>query len=195
MSQLQQSPDDMIGNLIAKSMHQHWKMFLAEGIVLTLLGFAAVAVPVIAGLTATLFLGWLFMIAGIMGLVATLGSRSAPGWKWALLSAVAAIVAGSLLLWDPLRSLVTLTYVLIGFFIIDGIFMIFFALDHRRQMTGKWEWMLINGVIDLILAAIIISGFPGTLVWALGLLVGIDMVFGGGTLIAIAMAARKEALR
>jgi len=71
--------------------------------------------------------------------------------------------------------------------------MIFFALDHRRQMTGKWEWMLINGVIDLILAGIIISGFPGTLVWALGLLVGIDMVFGGSALIAIAMTARKEA--
>jgi len=193
MSQLEQIPNDMLTNLVSKSLHRHWKTFLIEGIVLTLLGFAAVAIPVVAGLTATLFLGWLFILAGVIGLIATIDSRSAPGWKWALLSATVAIVAGTLLLWDPLSSLVTLTYVLIGFFIIDGAFMIFFALDHRRQMTGKWEWMLINGVIDLILAGIIISGFPGTLVWALGLLVGIDMVFGGSALMAIAMTARKEA--
>lgn len=184
----------MISRMVTKAMRRHWKFFMAEGIVLTLLGFAAITVPALAGLTATLFLGWLFVIAGVMGLISTIGARGAPGWKWALLSSLAAIVAGAFLLWNPLRSLVTLTYVLIGFFIIDGVFMIFLALDHRRELTGKWEWMLINGVIDLFLAAIIIAGFPGTLVWALGLLVGIDMVFGGATLIAMAMAARKEAM-
>jgi len=51
----------------------------------------------------------------------------------------------------------------------------------------------VNGVVDLILAAIVISGLPGTLLWALGLLVGIDMVFGGGALIAMALEARKVA--
>jgi uncharacterized membrane protein HdeD (DUF308 family) len=66
-------------------------------------------------------------------------------------------------------------------------------LAHRRELSGKWEWILVKGVIDLILAGIIISGLTGTLVWALGLLVGIDMVFGGASLIAIASEARKEA--
>jgi uncharacterized membrane protein HdeD (DUF308 family) len=51
--------------------------------------------------------------------------------------------------------------------------------------------MLINGIIDLVLAAVIISGLPGSVVWALGLLVGIDLVFGGASLIAMAMAARR----
>jgi uncharacterized membrane protein HdeD (DUF308 family) len=53
--------------------------------------------------------------------------------------------------------------------------------------------MMVNGIIDLILAGIIIFGFPGTLVWAFGLLVGIDMIFGGASLIAMALEARKAA--
>jgi len=55
--------------------------------------------------------------------------------------------------------------------------------------------LMVNGVIDLFLAGIILSGVPGTLVWALGLIVGIDMVFGGASLIAIAIQARKAPMR
>jgi uncharacterized membrane protein HdeD (DUF308 family) len=75
--------------------------------------------------------------------------------------------------------------------VLDGIFMIVLALEHRREMAGKWEWLLINGIVDLVLAAIVISGLPGTLVWVLGLLVGIDMIFGGIALAALALEARK----
>jgi uncharacterized membrane protein HdeD (DUF308 family) len=84
--------------------------------------------------------------------------------------------------------------VLAAFFIIDGVLVIVLAIVHRRELTGKWEWMMLNGVIDLILAGTIIFGFPGTLVWAFGLLVGIDMIFGGASLIAMALEARKVKL-
>jgi uncharacterized membrane protein HdeD (DUF308 family) len=176
---------------MTQTMHDHSGLFLAEGIVLCVLGLAAIIVPPIAGLVATVFLGWLFLIAGIVGLVATLRARQAPGFGWSLLSALVAVIAGATLLWSPLQGLVTLTYVLIAFFIVDGILIIVLAIAHRRELTGKWEWMMVNGVIDLLLAAIVISGLPGTLAWALGLLVGIDMVFGGASLIAMALEARK----
>ena len=104
---------------------------------------------------------------------------------------VAGSFAGGILLWNPLQGLATLTYVLIVFFIIDGILIIILALQHRRDLSGRWEWMMIGGVMDLVLAAIIISGLPGTLAWALGLLVGIDLVWGGASLIAMALAARN----
>jgi uncharacterized membrane protein HdeD (DUF308 family) len=172
-------------------MHDHWRLFLAEGIILSLLGLAAIIVPAIAGLVATIFLGWLFIIAGIVGLLFTLRARGAPGFGWSLLSALVAMIAGAVLLWNPLQGLVTLTYVLVAFFIIDGILMVILAMTHRRELSGRWEWMIVNGVIDLILAAIVIAGFPGTLVWAFGLLVGIDMVFGGTALAAMALDARK----
>jgi uncharacterized membrane protein HdeD (DUF308 family) len=95
------------------------------------------------------------------------------------------------LLWNPLQGLVTLTFVLTAFFVVDGILIIALAIAHRRELSGKWEWMMLNGVVDLVLAAIIISGLPGTITWALGLLVGIDMMFGGASLIAMALEARK----
>jgi uncharacterized membrane protein HdeD (DUF308 family) len=175
----------------ANLMRDHWRPFLVEGIILLILGFLAMIVPPVAGLAATVLLGWLFLIAGIVGLVSTFRARSAPGFAWSLLSAVVAILAGAVLLWNPLQGLFTLTYVLVAFFIFDGIFMIIFALEHRREMSGRWGWMMFNGVMDLLLAAIVISGFPGSFVWALGLLVGIDMMFGGASLIAMALAARQ----
>ena len=190
MSPALPSTDPKVSAALTKSIHDHWGVFLAEGIVLCLLGFAAIAIPRIAGLAATVVLGWLFLIAGTVGLVATLRARQAPGFGWALLSALVAMVAGGILLWNPLRGLITLTFVLIAYFIIDGILIIALAIAHRREFSGKWEWMMLNGIVDLILAGIIISGLPGTLFWALGLLVGIDMVFGGASLIAMALEAR-----
>jgi uncharacterized membrane protein HdeD (DUF308 family) len=200
VSPSQSSANSSVSAALTKSMHDYWGLYLGEGIVLILLGLAAIIFPFIAGIVATVFLGWLFLIAGIVGLVSTFRGRQAPGFGWSLLSALVALMAGTVLLWNPLQSLVTLpsglvilTYVLIAYFIVDGILMIILAIAHRRELSGKWEWILVNGVIDLILAGIIISGLPGTLVWALGLLVGIDMVFGGASLIAIALEARKEA--
>jgi uncharacterized membrane protein HdeD (DUF308 family) len=181
-----------IASAFTKSVHDHWKAFLAEGIILVILGFGAIIVPPLAGLAATVFLGWLFLMAGVVGLVATFRERGAPGFWWSLLSAVAALAAGLLLLWNPLHGLATLTYVLIAFFIADGALLIIMAIEHRRELSGRWEWMLFNGVLDIVLALIIISGLPHSLLWALGLLVGIDLVFGGASLIGMALDARRN---
>jgi len=179
---------------LKRSIHDHWGLFLTEGIILSVLGFAAMLIPLLAGIVTTIFLGWLFLIAGAVGLVATLRARQAPGFVWSLLSALVALLVGGVLVWNPLRGLVTLTYVMIAFFVVDGIFIICYALAHRRELSGRWEWMMANGVVDLILAGVVIAGLPGTLIWALGLLLGIDLLFGGASLIVMALTARKEAL-
>ncbi len=67
-----------------------------------------------------------------------------------------------------------------------------FAIDHRRELSGQWGWMLMSGIVDLVLSAMLLAGLPSTAVWALGLLVGINMMFGGTALIAMALHARKE---
>jgi len=97
-----------------------------------------------------------------------------------------------LLLW-PITGTLSLTLVLIAFFVVEGIVSIMYAIEHRNQLTGRWGWMLVSGIIDLILAGIIFAGLPGTALWALGLLVGINMLFGGAALIAMALAARHPA--
>ena len=180
-----------LGAAFRKSVHDHWKAFLIEGIILAILGLLAIALPPIAGLATALVLGWLFLIGGVVGLVATFNQRNAPGFWWSLFSAAIAVLAGGILLANPLQGVTTLTYVLIAFFVIDGILIIVMALEHRRELSGRWEWMMLGGVMDLVLAAIIISGLPGTLAWALGLLVGIDLLFGGMALIAMALSARN----
>ena len=77
-----------------RSMRDYWRLYLAEGIAVSVLGLAAIIVPSIAGLFATVVLGWLLFIAGVVGLVATLRARKAPGFQWALLSAFVALIAG-----------------------------------------------------------------------------------------------------
>jgi uncharacterized membrane protein HdeD (DUF308 family) len=192
MSQIDPSGIAKLSAALRKAIHDHWKTFLAEGIVLVLLGLAAIVVPPLAGLAATIFLGWTLILAGISGLLFTLSARQAPGFGWALLSALVAMAAGGMLLWNPVQGLVTLTYVLIAYFIADGVVHIVYAVAHRRELSGRWEWMMASGVLDLGLAAIVLSGMPGSLAWALGLLLGIDLLFGGTSLIAMALKARSE---
>jgi len=182
-----------IGAAVANAFRNHSTSFLAEGIVLVLLGMLAIFVPLFATITVTVILGWIFLASGIMGLITTFGARQAPGFWWSLVSALIAIAVGLILLAQPTAGAVSLTLVLIVFFVVEGAATIMYALEHRRELSGRWEWMLVSGIIDLVLAGIIFAGLPGTAEWALGLLVGINMVFGGMALVAIALHARLPA--
>jgi uncharacterized membrane protein HdeD (DUF308 family) len=188
-------PSDQQGieNAVSGAIRAHWKLFLSEGIVLVLLGLAAILVPQIATLAFTLVIGWLFLISGVVGLITTFYMRNAPGFWWSLLSAVVGIAAGLVLLRWPISGSVSLTFVLIAFFVVEGIVTIMYAIDHRNQLSGRWGWMLASGIVDLILAGIIFAGLPETATWALGLLVGINLVFGGTAMIGMAMAAKNPA--
>jgi uncharacterized membrane protein HdeD (DUF308 family) len=184
LNQLQQA--------LSQAVREHWKLFLVEGIVLVILGVLAIAVPQLASIAATIMIGWLFLISGVAGLITTFGARHAPGFWWSLLSAVLGIAAGVVLLGWPLSGVITLTLLLIVFFIIEGVLSIMYALEHKRELTGQWGWMLVSGIIDLVLAAMIWAGLPSTAAWALGLLVGINMLFGGASMISMAMHARSS---
>jgi uncharacterized membrane protein HdeD (DUF308 family) len=185
-----QSGIDRLQRAAEASLREHWLLFLIEGIVLLVLGALAIIVPPIATLAVTIFLGWLFLISGIVGLVTTFWIKHQPGFWWSLLSAVIGIVAGIILLAWPVSGVVSLTLVLIVFFIVEGIASIMYALEHKQALSGRWGWMLTSGIIDLVLGGIIFAGLPGTAAWAIGLLVGINMVFGGAALIAMALHAR-----
>ena len=179
---------------VVKALHEHWKLYLGEGIALLILGAIAILIPPLATLAVTILFGWLFLVSGVIGLVTTFWMRNAPGFWWALVSAALAILAGGWLLAQPIAGALSLTLILIAFFLIEGIASIFFALDHRRELSGQWGWMLASGIVDLVLSAMLLMGLPSTAVWALGLLVGINMLFGGIALIAMALRARKEAV-
>jgi uncharacterized membrane protein HdeD (DUF308 family) len=183
---------DEIQRRLAAAIHAHWKLFLAEGIVMMVLGLLAIAVPEVATLAITLFIGWLFFIGGIFRTISVLQHRSMPGFAWSLLIAVLAILLGLILILRPIAGVLTLTIWLIVFFIIEGIAAIFLAIEHRRHLPS-WGWVLLSGLVDLLLAYLIWDGWPSSAAWAIGLLVGINMVFVGLSLIMTALAARTMA--
>src|ERR1700674_4082492 len=176
--------------VVQQLVRKHSTLYLAEGVILVILGLLAVLVPPIASLAVAIFLGWLFLVSGGVGLATTFLTRGAPGFWWSLLSAVLAIIVGGLLIASPVTGVLSLTYVLIVFFLVEGIATIMYAVEHRGQYPGRWGWMLVSGIIDVILALIIVMGLPGTAAWAIGLLVGVNMVFGGIALISLALYAR-----
>ena len=178
---------------ISRSMRHYWAVFLFEGIALLLLGVLAILAPVIATLTITLAFGWIFLISGMIGLTTTLHARHAPGFRWSLLSAVLGIVVGVLLLLWPVSGAISLTLLLASFFALEGIAMIMYGFEHKREMSGRWGWMLLNGIVDLLLAAIILMAFETSAGLILGLLIGIDMILGGAGLIAMGLHARAAA--
>ena len=189
------NPGDIqqLQSALAQTVREHWKLFLVEGIILVVLGLLAILIPMAASIAVTIILGWLFLVSGVVGLVTTFWARHAPGFWWALVSAVLATAAGIVLLLWPVSGVVSLTLLLIVFFVIEGVASIMYAFEHKKDLSSRWIWMLVSGIIDLILAALIWTGLPGTAAWALGLLVGINMLFGGTSLIAMALHARGEA--
>ena len=173
------------------TVREHWIAFLIEGILLVVLGLAAMIVPPLASLAVTIFLGWMFLISGIAGLALTFWARQMPGFWWSLISAVLAIAAGIILLARPLQGVLTLTIVVGAYFLAEGVATIMYALEHRRELSERWSWMLVSGILDILIAGIIIAGLPGSAEWAIGLLVGINLLFGGASLIGMALAARN----
>ena len=178
------------GALWTESIKGHWKLFLVEGIVLIILGIGAVLIPVVASLAVAIFLGWLFLIGGVVGAATTLMGRHVPGFWWSLVSAVITIVAGLYLVGWPFAGAVSLTVVLAAYLVLEGIASMLFAYEHRRQLPARWGWLFLNGIIDLFLAGLIIWLLPLAAVWALGVIIGIDFIFGGASLIGMALAAR-----
>lgn len=176
---------------VTESLHAHWAIFLLEGIVLIILGLMAVALPMLATLAVAILIGWLLLVSGVLGLVTSIWMRRAPGFLWSLLSAILGIAAGVVLLWWPVSGALSLTVILTAFLTVEGILSIMYALEHKRDLSGRWGMMLLSGVVDLILAAMIFLGLPATAAWAIGLLVGINLIFGGSALAAMALHARN----
>jgi uncharacterized membrane protein HdeD (DUF308 family) len=175
---------------VNEALRRHWGWFLAEGILLVVLGVAAVLIPVVASLAVTLVFGWILLISGIIGLITTFRATGAPGFTWSLISGILGVIVGFLLLRWPFQGTLSLTAVLIAFLAIEGIATILYALEHRRSVFSRWGWLLASGIIDLALAVILFIGLPGAALWALGLLVGINLIFGGWAMIAMASFAR-----
>lgn len=166
-------------------------LLLTEGIVFLILGALAIALPILFTFAVTLMFGILLLIGGVAASVrlANMGSYSAKWADW--LFTIAMLVIGILLIISPETGALTLTVMLTAFFIIGGIAKMLLSLQSRD--VPNWGWIFVSGLLSLVLAAIIISGWPGTAQWVLGLLLGINMLFTGFALTTLAVSLKKVA--
>ena len=169
--------------------HDHWLLFLIQGVILAALGLLAIGAPFLATVVVVKLAGWLFLIGGVVGLASLFTGRGVPGSFWSFLSAIVSILAGIYILYRPLSGMLSLTLVLAAFFFAQGITQIFASLSHRRVLKS-WGWVLLSGIVDLILGGIIMSGWPETSAWVLGILVGVNLFMFGVALVMTAFASR-----
>lgn len=176
---------------IEETMQASWALFLTQGVIMIILGVLAVIWPQISTIAVDVYIGWMFLLSGIVGLVTMFLAPSVSALLWSLLTAALSLVVGVLLLWHPVAGTVSLTLVLIAFFIAEGIFQIAAAIRYRDAFPDSWGWMVMSGITDLILAWLMISGWPGTAVWALGLIAGVNLMTSGLAITMAALAGRS----
>jgi uncharacterized membrane protein HdeD (DUF308 family) len=167
---------------------RNWGWLLALGILMIILGALAIGAPVVATIAFQFALGWILVIGGIAQGVHAFMAQGWQGFLFELLSAILYLVVGVLLLVNPVEGALALTVVLAVFLIVDGIFRIIMAMrlrDHRG-----WGWLLASGIMSLILGVLIWAEWPASGLWVIGLLVGIQLLFTGWSLVMLALAAR-----
>jgi uncharacterized membrane protein HdeD (DUF308 family) len=185
------SQADIEAKLVQARQHiaEKWGWFLALGIVLILVGIAAICFPLVSTIAAKIFLGWLFLIGGVFLIIHAFSAQGWGGFLWSLLIGVLYLIAGGYLAFFPLTGLLTLAILLAILFVAEGIMEIIMAF--RVHPSDGRVWLLLSGIAALVVGVLIFLGLPSSAGWALGLLVGINLLFSGWSYVFMAMAGRK----
>jgi len=165
--------------------------FIALGIVMILVGSAAIIFPHIATLSTKIFLGWFLIIGGITQAIHAFWVKDWGGFFWGLLVGLLEAFAGLFLLVYPVAGIIALTIYVAAVFVVEGIIRALLALKLKPE--AGWIWMLIGGVVSIVLGAMLWAKLPSSAIWAIGLLVGLNMAMAGWTLLMIALAASGAA--
>jgi uncharacterized membrane protein HdeD (DUF308 family) len=163
--------------------------FLALGILFMLFGFALIILPVVGTITVELLFGLLLLLLGISELVFAFTAKKWTGFVFLILGGLVSLIAGLILLFNPIAGMIALTLFLGLFLIIQGIIKTVRSFSLRK--LPAWGWFLFDGLITLLLGILITMAWPSDSIWVIGLLFGIDMLFGGISFIVLSQAAKK----
>ena len=169
---------------------KNWKTLMTAGIISIVLGAIAIIVPPLASVTITLLVGILLLI-GAVAYVAEAISRGSTGHRiWSAIVAVLYVIAGVWLILNPVSGTITLTWVLVIFFLIIGVFRILAGIQARGQVPNA-GWTIVNGVLAVVIALLVLVDLPPSAAWAIGLLVGIQLLFDGIMMVVAAQQGKK----
>lgn len=188
---LSSSTPTEVQQAVRQVVKEHWLLFAVQGAIMTVLGVLAVIWPEVSTVAVDLYVGWLFLISGLVGIFGIFFAPTVSAFLWSLLTSALSLLVGVLLLWHPVEGAASLTLVLVAFFVVEGIFHIALSLSYRDAFPESWGWMLFSGVTDLLLVAIVMMGWPTSAAWVLGLIVGANLVTSGVATLVAAFAARR----
>ena len=161
--------------------------FIALGVVVILLGFAAIGAPLVTSFAMTLVIGWFLIFAGIARGIQAIFSRGAKHIFLDLAMGILYVLAGLVLLRNPLAGTLTLTLLVSILFIVEGIFRIVQSLQGWGEKGSGW--LLVAGLLGILVGIMLLMNLPTSALWAIGLLVGAYLIVAGFTMIFIGPAA------
>jgi uncharacterized membrane protein HdeD (DUF308 family) len=169
-------------------LRQHWGWFLALGVCLIVLGSIALSYSVAATLASVIVFGWLLLFGGVLESAHSFWRKHWGALFIDLFTGLLYIVAGVVLLANPLLGAETLTLLIAVFLWIGGIARVVASLAARHH---NWGWLLLSGIINVLLGFLIWQQWPFSGIWVIGLFVGIDMLFNGWSLAMLGLMARR----
>ena len=182
----------MMGNVEIQIPHeivQYWGWFLAFGILLVILGVAAVARSVTATVASMLYFGWLLLVACGIEIVQAVMVGHWAGFFHHLLAAILFGVTGLLLITRPLVSAEVATIFMAMFFLVGGLFQLINSLVVKWP---GWGWQALDGAVTFVLGLLVLAQWPVSGLWVIGLFIGIDLIFYGCAWIALALGLRTS---
>jgi uncharacterized membrane protein HdeD (DUF308 family) len=173
------------GMIIKKS--SGW--FMALAVVFMVLGILAIIAPGVAGLAVAILIGWVLMFGGVAHLIAAFSGGGVGRVLWESLTGFVYIVGGFYFVMHPLLGLGTLTLLLAGVLLAEAAFE---AIAYFRLRSGRGSgWLLVNALVTLLLSGIIWSGWPSSSVWAIGTLLGVNLLMTGASRFAFGLTLKR----
>lgn len=170
-----------------------WIWLLVLGGVQLIGGVLAIAVPSTATIVATIAFGWLLVIAAVAQLAHAFRVRRWRGLALHLAGAILYGIAGLLLLTRPLSGAAALAVLISALLVAEGVTRT--ALGLRLRPTHGWLWFVAGGIASTVLGALLLVGWPAIALWAIGLLLGIQLIFTGAMSLSLALACHLQRRR
>jgi uncharacterized membrane protein HdeD (DUF308 family) len=174
---------------VREGLARSWKALMAVGVLAILVGCVAIIVPAVASVGTAIFIGWILVIAGAFLVAGAFSAHSIGSVILRLLWALLTVVVGLWLIVEPHNGTLTLTLVLGIYFLFMGMTRVAVAFASRGQRNAGL--LGLSGVAGLLIGILVLAKFPSSADWAIGLLVGIDLIFAGWTLTSVALLGKE----
>jgi uncharacterized membrane protein HdeD (DUF308 family) len=163
--------------------------YVAAAVLFIVLGVIAIVEPAVAGLGVTLLVGWLLIFGGATHLIGAFKGGGAKQVIFQVLIGIVYVIGGLFCLMHPILAISTLTLVLAAVILCEGVLEV--VSYFRLKGEDASSWLLLNGIITLILGAMIWFHWPSSSIWAIGILVGTNLLLTGVTRLMFGLAARR----